>query len=102
MKKENGITLIALVITIIILIILAGISIAAINNTELFNKTKQAKNEYQNSEKVEQNRLNEYVNAIDNETTTKTTVDSKTQDGKPPVETPQTGTSETPQEGTGK
>ena len=73
MKKENGITLIALVITIIILIILAGISIAAINNTELFNKTKQAKNEYQNSEKVEQNRLNEYVNAIDNETKTKTT-----------------------------
>ena len=54
-------------ITIIILIILAAISIQAITGTGLFDKAKQARNDYQNSEKVEQNRLNEYVNAINNE-----------------------------------
>ena len=66
-KKEQGITLIALVITIIILIILAAISVQAITGTGLFEKTRQAKNEYENSEKVENTRLQEYVNAIDNE-----------------------------------
>ncbi len=38
MKKQNGITLVALVITIIILLILAGISIAALSNQGLFQK----------------------------------------------------------------
>ena len=41
--KIAGITLIALVITIIILIILAGISIAAIKNTQIIDKAKEAK-----------------------------------------------------------
>ena len=46
MKKivnEKGITLVALVITIIILLILAGISIQAITNTGLFANAKKAK-----------------------------------------------------------
>ena len=42
-KKEYGITLVALVITIIILLILAGISIQAITNTGLFEQVKEAK-----------------------------------------------------------
>lgn len=67
LKREQGITLIALVITIIILIILAAISVQAITGTGLFEKTRQAKNEYENSEKVENTRLQEYVNAINNE-----------------------------------
>ena len=41
--KENGITLVALIITIVIILILAGITIATINNTSLFEKTKKAK-----------------------------------------------------------
>ena len=47
MKKKNnkGITLIALVITIIVLLILAGISIQAITNTGLFGKARQAAQE---------------------------------------------------------
>lgn len=44
MKKNNGITLVALVITIIILLILSGISIQAMTNTGLFGKAKLAKN----------------------------------------------------------
>ena len=47
MKKKNnkGITLIALVITIIVLLILAGISIQSITNTGLFGKARQAAQE---------------------------------------------------------
>ena len=41
-KNKKGITLIALVITIIILLVLAGISIAALTQTGLFSRAKQA------------------------------------------------------------
>ena len=44
MKKQNkGITLVALVITIIILLILAGISISALTGSGLFQKAGDAK-----------------------------------------------------------
>lgn len=43
LKKEKGITLVALVITIIILLILAGITIATLNESGLFDKSQQAK-----------------------------------------------------------
>ena len=44
MNKNKGITLIALVITIIILIILAGISVATLTGENgLFSRAKQAK-----------------------------------------------------------
>ena len=43
-KKEYGITLVALVITIIILLILAGDAINALTQTGLFENAKQAKN----------------------------------------------------------
>ena len=43
-KKEKGITLIALVITIIVLLILAGISIASlIGDNGIFRKSKYSK-----------------------------------------------------------
>ena len=51
-NKNKGITLIALVITIIILLILAGISISALTQTGLFGKAKQAE---QKSKEAEQN-----------------------------------------------
>ena len=43
LKEQNAITLVALVITIVILLILAGISISALTNTGLFVKAKEAK-----------------------------------------------------------
>ena len=51
-KSIKGITLVALVITIVILLILAGISIQAITNTGLFENAKRAKEEskYANAE----------------------------------------------------
>ena len=51
MKNTKGITLVALVITIVILLILAGISIQAITQTNLFDKAKQAKNITENAQK---------------------------------------------------
>lgn len=43
-KSNGAITLIALVITIVILIILTGVIIVAINNTNILTRSKQAKN----------------------------------------------------------
>ena len=51
--KEKGITLVALVITIIILLILAGISIQTLTQTGLFENAKQAKNATENAQKYE-------------------------------------------------
>ena len=44
-KQERGITLIALVVTIVVLLILAGVSISlVINNNGVISKAKEAKN----------------------------------------------------------
>lgn len=66
MKRQNGITLVALVITIIILLILAGISIGALQNTGLFGKAKQAEGASKNATDKENNILVTYENEIDN------------------------------------
>ena len=58
MKKQNkGITLVALVITIIVLIILAAVSINAVMNEGLITNAKEAKNVYDNATKKEQTEL---------------------------------------------
>lgn len=65
LKKSNGITLVALVVTIIVLIILTGISITlALKNNGITSKAKLAKEEKLNSEVKEQeflNQLKEYA-----------------------------------------
>ena len=63
-KEQKGITLVALVITIIILLILAGISIATLSQTGLFEKAKDAKGKSINAQGVENNTLGEYENAF--------------------------------------
>lgn len=60
-KKEYGITLVALVITIIILLILAGISIQTLSQTNLFNQAKLAKNATENAQKSENEILENYM-----------------------------------------
>lgn len=64
LKEEYGITLVALAVTIIILLILAGISIQAITQTNLFGKTEQAKGEMDNAQKKENVTLSSYMDAI--------------------------------------
>ena len=62
MKEQKGITLIALVITIIVLLILAGISIAMLTgNNGLLTKANSAKTETTKAEVME--RINMELNA---------------------------------------
>ena len=53
LKKQNGITLVALVITIIILLILAGISIASLTQKGLLGKIQEAKQKTENAQAEE-------------------------------------------------
>lgn len=58
-KKERGITLIALIVTIIVLLILAGVTISlAIKDQGIFNKAKTAGNKYTEQQTTEQTGLN--------------------------------------------
>ena len=65
-NKNKGITLVALVITIIILLILAGISISALTNTGIFGKAKDAKQKSDEAALDQNTKLDEYENEIDN------------------------------------
>jgi len=77
MKSVKGITLIALVITVIILIILAGVAInLTIGENGIFSKAKYARDKYLNEESLEQQQLNElyaYLGAEDLPENTKDT-----------------------------
>ena len=64
-RKSKGITLVALIITIIILLILAGISISALTNTGIFQKAKDAKKANENAELEQNTRLDEYESELD-------------------------------------
>ena len=58
-KSENGITLVALVVTIIILLIISGVGITALTQTGLLEKTKEAK---EITEKAQQNEIDKINN----------------------------------------
>ena len=64
LKDNNAITLIALVITIIILLILAGISISALTQTGLFGKAKEAEQKSKAALELENTTLGDYENEI--------------------------------------
>ena len=65
-NKNKGITLVALVVTIVVLLILAGISISALTNTGIFQKAKDAKQKSANAELDQNTKLDSYENEIDN------------------------------------
>lgn len=65
MKENKGITLVALVVTIIILLILSGISIMVLTQTGIFEKAKEAKEKSQNAQLEENQTLDNYVSQID-------------------------------------
>ena len=64
MRKTKGITLIALVITIIILLILSGISISALTNQGLFKNAKLAKEKAEKEQKKETSLLDQYESEL--------------------------------------
>ena len=63
-RKNKGITLVALVITIVILLILAGISIAQLTGNGLFKNAKLAKEKSENAQKLEDKTLGDYESKI--------------------------------------
>ena len=66
-KENKGITLIALVITIIVLLILAGVSIAMLTGQNgILTQAQNAKNRTEEAQGEEENKLNEYNNIINN------------------------------------
>ena len=66
MKKNKGITLVALVVTIIVLIILAGITLNIVLDQDgIINKTQQAAGEYENAQKEEQELLGQVEEYIE-------------------------------------
>lgn len=67
MRGQKGITLVALIITIIVLLILAVVAIAAVQNGGIINHAQNAKTEYTDAQKDEQNVINGYVNYLNNE-----------------------------------
>ena len=78
MQRKSGITLISLVVTIVILLILAGITIAALTgNNGLFIKVQEAKKETEQAEKEEKEKLGDMEDTI-NEYTTGTEVQQVT------------------------
>ena len=59
-KQETGITLIALVVTIVVLLILAGVSLSLVlNNNGVISRAKEAKNRYAEAQTNEEKQLNE-------------------------------------------
>ena len=67
-KQERGITLIALVVTIVVLLILAGVSISLVlNNNGVISKAKDAKNQYAEAQTNDEKQLNEVSDWIDAE-----------------------------------
>ncbi|MCL2859523.1 MAG: hypothetical protein FWF46_02905 [Oscillospiraceae bacterium] len=66
LRKNKGITLIALIITIIVMLILAGVAISSITGTGIFSKTKEATDAYNNSVNNENNQINTALGWFDN------------------------------------
>ena len=64
-RRQNGITLIALVVTIMVLIILATVSInAVLGQNGIIGKAKQAKESYEKSVKAEDTAMQELLNEM--------------------------------------
>ena len=84
-KQERGITLIALVVTIVVLLILAGVSISLVlNNNGVISKAKDAKNQYAEAQTNDEKQLNEVSDWIDTKVGDTTTGGSVTKiDGVP-------------------
>ena len=65
-KGNKGITLVALIITIIVLLILAGVSITFALQGNILNNAQKAVNEYDNASTNEANIINFINQTIDN------------------------------------
>ena len=66
-KKESGITLVALVVTIIVLLILAGVAISlTIGEDGIFTRAQNATKKWDEAEAQEETEMNTFTNTYDN------------------------------------
>lgn len=65
-KSNKGITLVALIITIIVLLILAGVSISFVFQGGILDKSQESVNQYQNSATNEAEVINSIDKYLDN------------------------------------
>ena len=69
---EKGITLIALVVTIVVLLILAGVSINALfGNNGIIEKAQEAQNKMDEAQQKDSNSINQLSNWLDDKINTK-------------------------------
>ena len=80
LKSQKGITLVALVITIIVLLILAGVTISLVLNNGLIDRAENSVQQYDDKSKNEMQQLNHAENLFNayytNLTTQTTTPDT--------------------------
>lgn len=66
-KKESGITLVALVVTIIVLLILAGVAISlTIGENGIFTRAQNATKKWDEAGAQEETEMNTFTNTYDN------------------------------------
>ena len=66
-KESKALTLLALVITIVILLILAGVSISMVNGKGLMGRAKDSKSRYETSADIEELKLRQFEYEMDKE-----------------------------------
>lgn len=82
-KQERGVTLIALVVTIVVLLILAGVSINAIfSDNGIIKRAQEAQNKMNEAQQKELNSINELNNWLDNRINTKKDTETEKTEGK--------------------
>ncbi len=67
MKRNNGITLIALVVTIIILLILAGVSITMFSGKGIFARAQSGAEKWKQGEEIENSTIASLIDGFDSE-----------------------------------
>ena len=65
-KREKGVTLVALIVTVVILLVVSGASIALVSGQGLFEKADFSRARYTNAQEEERLFLEKYSNEIDN------------------------------------
>ena len=66
MNTQKGITLVALIITIIVLLILAAVTISSLTGDNIIEKSRQAKDQYSQEAAYEESKLLMYDNIMQN------------------------------------
>ena len=74
-KTQKGITLVALIITVVVLLILAAVTINSIQNDGIISKAQYVTNKFDESQKDEQSILDEYFSYLDPDSAAATELD---------------------------